>query len=140
MKVENINGMKVTTLDNGTVIKEAYSEPAAPTFTDLQNAKFKALNAWFDDALAASIEKYAAGEIESFPYKEKEAQAWRLDNNAPTPTIDNMALKYGKDRVVLILAVLAKVDYRSLLEGDLLALRERIELANSQEELEAIVW
>jgi len=111
-----------------------------PTFAENVIAKHQELNARFTNAIEEQNSKYTYWEIKTFERKSNEALDFR-DN--PTTHGNGYVNGMGKGnqaaRESLFAAILAKVDYMSDLEGDLLINRELIEAATTQAELDAIM-
>lgn len=110
----------------------------APTFEELKSNKIKALHEKYDADYQAYLDQYPKREVASFEIKQSEATAYRIDNTAPTPTIDAMVGGDTTKRVALIDAILAKVDFLAQQEGIMIAKRDAIKACTTQEELDAI--
>lgn len=59
--------------------------------------------------MADAENSYPSFERQTWPYQRLEVEAWSVDNNAPTPTIDAIALSRGVDRIAQLNRTLAKV-------------------------------
>lgn len=102
--------------------------------------KIQALKKWHDAQTEAMKSKYSQAEIDSFLDKRTEAMSWRADNTAKTPYVDAMSGGDPTARAALLNAILAKVDAAAQLEAYVLMLRDSVEAATTQEELDAIAW
>jgi hypothetical protein len=140
--IEIIDGEKVVreygtgdTVVTTTSKEDAHSLSA---FEILQKQKIQELHNKYQAEYDAYLAQYPKREIESFPTKQAEAVAWRIDNTSPTPTIDAMVNNDTDARLALLQGVLAKIDYLAQQEGIMLAKRDAIKACTTLEELEAI--
>ncbi len=143
MSVEIINGMKVTTLDNGAEIREIYNASVPLTLLELKSAKLQALNAYSNQLWADYLAKFPEAEVASFPDKQLETKLVMADPNTPlasTPVLVKLTDGTIDGRNALALAVDAKLYEVAALEKFSRDTRTAIKDANSQEELEAIKW
>lgn len=78
------------------------------------------------NAVMQSIEdSYPEFEKKTWTYQKYEVEAWALDNNALTPTIDAIALARGVDRLAQLTRVKAKVVTYSDSTNKLTGLRQK---------------
>ncbi len=80
----------------------------------------------FIDALA-SLNEVPDFEVRTWVKQAQEAYAWEIDNAAPTPTLDLIALCRGVDRVELITKALQKAKQFDLLVGYTTGVRQGYE-------------
>ena len=80
------------------------------------------------NAVMQSLEDaYPEFEKKTWPYQKLESEAYALDPNAATPTIDAIATGRGKDRVTHILATQVKVAEYHATSTALIGERQRLE-------------
>lgn len=72
-------------------------------------------------------DEYPEYEKRTWPAQKAEAQAWYLDNSAPTPTLDRIASIRGVEREILILKAYHKSKAYDQFAGDLIGTRQKIE-------------
>ncbi len=113
----------------------------------LQAAKLQKLagaSAACDAALAQLSQSYPAGEIQSWPQQVKEADAFAVDPDSPTPLLSAIAASRGLELLDLVGRVHAMAEAYAELSGGLIghrqAIEDQIDAANTLAELEAIAW
>lgn len=116
----------------------AQIEANKPTFEELQSKTITELHKEFDIQFDAYLARYPKAEIESFKDKANEAKAYMADNTAPTPYISSMVGGDETLRIEMINEVWAKVQYRAMLEGQMISKRDAIKACTAIEELALI--
>ena len=101
-------------------------------------SKQRELNRWHEAFTVSMKAKYTSAEIEAFMDKRKEALAWRADNTSPTPYVSAMAGGVEEVRVMLLNAILAKVDAVAQAEMYVLQVRDAIDACDNKEAIDAI--
>lgn len=95
-----------------------------------------------DDIKTSLLVGYPQTEIESFYRQEKEALAWRADNNAETPMLKQVAMVRGVPFDVLVEKVIEKASQFAvaigLIIGQRQAFEDRLLAINTLEELTAL--
>lgn len=87
---------------------EVSPEPTPEELKALERAKIEqAYNSRIDVLVAGYPEKVR----ETWPSQESEARAWLLDNTAPTPTLDGIVERSGRDKAALVNSIITKADY-----------------------------
>ena len=109
-----------------------------PTFEEAKQLAIDELHDEYQKHYDDYLSQYPAREIATFTTKQNEAMAWNLDNTTPTPTIDAMVQDDSTKRAELLYAVLAKVNFLAVQEGQMVAKRDVIKACTTMEELEAI--
>lgn len=102
--------------------------------------KQRELNQWHETTTRAMRAKYTSAEIEAFFDKRNEALAWRADSTAPTPYVSAMAGGVEEVRIMLLNAILAKVDAVAQTEMYVLNTRDAIEACTTKEEIDNIIF
>ncbi len=133
-------------VENWEELKEAKRVASLPSLEELKLLKIKELHEKDNEAYEAYLNFYPTKEVKSFEAREKEAFAYKQDNNAPTPIIDalvgyNPAGDLATERAKKeehIDAVLAKVAFIARSAGILIEKRDVIKACNSIQELEQI--
>lgn len=109
-----------------------------------QLQKLQEINDACEAELGKLRETYPMSEILSWDRQEQEARSWLLDNNTPTPLIDNLAKARGIDRIELINRIIYKSDMYLIAVGNAVGkrqgLEDRIFEAKTVAELEKIKW
>lgn len=77
--------------------------------------------------MQAIEDEYPEFEKRTWPTQKEESEAWTLDNNALTPTLDTIALARVMDRVVLIQKTYNKVQDYAYQAATLAGKRQKIE-------------
>lgn len=138
-----VNGSNIIANYSGALPLTEYIEPL-PSFEDNQSQKLKDLNTWHDTQTALMKSAYSQSEIDSFLDKRNEALAYRADFNNPTPYVDAMVTSGGiRDdiaRVILLDAILSKVDAVAQLETFVSVTRDAIKVCLTQADLDAITF
>jgi len=105
----------------------------------LKDEKINQLHANYDASYNAYLAQYPSAEVATFATKQKEAEAYSIDNTVATPVIDGIISSSGDTKAVYVQSVLDKISYLAQLEGDMVATRDAIKACNTQAELDAIV-
>ena len=124
-------------IGNATVITRS-SPVLAPTLDELKLSKIASLHAKYQAEYDKYLAQYPTREVATFPTKQAEATAYRLDPNAPTPTIDAIVGNDPVKRVEFIQSVIAKLDYLAMQEGEMVAKRDAIKACTTIEEVNAV--
>ena len=109
-----------------------------PTFEEAKQLAIDKLHDEYQMHYDEYLSQYPAREVATFPTKQNEAMAWNLDNTTPTPTIDAMVQNDPIKRTELLYAVIAKVNYLAVQEGEMVAKRDSIKACTTIEDLKAI--
>ena len=118
--------------------RQAEIEANQPTLGELKKQKISLLKKKYDKAFREYLSTYSEIEIQSFKDKAKEAKAYMINNNAPTPYIDAMVGGDGQKKVELINGIYRKIKHLASLEGKMLATRDAIKACKTKDELDAI--
>ena len=114
----------------------------AERFTQRKEALLATLANKADTLKSSLLVGYPQTEIESFYRQEKEALAWRADNNAETPMLKQVAMVRGVPFDVLVEKVIEKASQFAvaigLIIGQRQAFEDRLLATNTLEELTAL--
>lgn len=114
----------------------------AERFTQRKEALLATLANKTDTLKSSLLVGYPQTEIESFYRQEKEALAWRADNNAETPMLKQVAMVRGVPFDVLVEKVIEKASQFAvaigLIIGQRQAFEDRLLATNTLEELTAL--
>jgi len=142
MDLYEYNGTTFNLISGWETIKATRIEEARianlPTFEELQESMINTLHKAYDENFNAYLSQYPKGEQESFKDKAYEAKAYQADNTVATPYISGMVGGDEALRVEMLTAVWNKVQYSSMMEGQMIAKRDAIKACTTIEELEAI--
>lgn len=142
MKVEIIDGYKVTTYPNGAVVREILQNEIVQTFDELKAEKLNNLKIKTDKLYQEYLLKYPDVEVASFQNKASESALVMSDNNIALSLTPYLSALTGnttiENRNALAFAVNAKVIEMVLLESNAVTLRDAIKKATTMEELETI--
>jgi len=95
----------------------------------------------FDDAFLEAMEnKYSRREVATFEDKRKEALAYRVDINAPTPYIDAVVLNSTFSKAELMASILVNVDAFAQHDANVSRIKALITDATTNAELETITY
>jgi len=133
--IEN-NDLKIVV--GSTIIKDGTF--AAPIFNlaEEKQKKILELNQNADNLREEFIKKYPKLEVESFPKKEKEANEYIVDNNAPVPFLSALVIGDRTKLQSLCEAILAKSNYSAQQEAYIVSIRDSIKSATTEDELNSI--
>lgn len=110
-------------------------EPTPPTFEEIKQEAIDKLHADYQAEYDKYINQYPEAEVETFATKQREAEAYELDNLAPTPRISAMVANNESMRLEMINSILAKLDYLSFQEGRMIDKRDKIKACTTEAEL-----
>jgi len=86
------------------------TERPAPTLSELKVARVAALDAAFTVHAASITAHYPSAELLSFDKQEKEARAWLIDDETPTPFLSAIATAEGVSLAAKVAEVIDKAD------------------------------
>ncbi len=120
------------------IFEKEYRKNNPLTLDEAKVEKIKKLHEKYQREYDEYLSQYPKREVESFATKQSEAIAYRLDNTAPTSTIDAMCFGDETKRVELINAILEKIDYLASQEGLMLSKRDMIKACTTIEDVESV--
>lgn len=147
-----MNGMVVTIRGGFRLVapSEAPSpEAPEPTFEELRAGKMAEIDAAFGVAANDLTAGYPDAERLTWPIQEREARAWEVDSDAPTPFLDGLAANRGISADQMRRLTLAQVDTFMFASQALVGKRQRLRdevyaidaaTPNAGALLAAIVW
>lgn len=100
--------------------------------------KMQELNRNADRKMQDYLSSYPQLEIDSFPKKEREANAYTEDNTASVPYLTGLVGGDVTKIPALVTSILTKAHYSALQEAYIVGLRTAIKSATSEEELNGI--
>lgn len=124
--------LPINNIDAYQVYVDAWSLPPElpnlpePPKAVLIAAAHARINADYEAAVNQMISGYPANEIASWPKQEREARAWLLDNDNPTPWIDAAAEARGISKIDLITAIIGNADALAPAHGALTGKRQKL--------------
>jgi len=131
---------KVTTHENGSVVRELNAPAPQLSFDQLKTAKITAIRAHFGamvDGLKADAAPY---EVETWGVQTSEYSAWVANNTTPTPYVSALAAARGMTLADLMAKIGAKVAGLASIQGAQHALEAAVNAATTQAELDAVVF
>ena len=112
--------------------------------TTTRAKKLKYVNAEADKHFNLILAPYPQHEINTWPNQYAEAWALKSDPLAYTPTLNSLALNYGKTVALLAQDVLAKAASYTVISGEIIGKRKKLTdqvmAATKVAEMEAITW
>ena len=105
-------------------------------------AKLQEINDWADAELSTVTGIYPRHEVVSWDKQEAEARKYLADHNSHTPMIDQICQGRGIDKAVICQRIIDKAEAFQAFTGNVIgrrqALEDRLELANSVEQVKGI--
>lgn len=95
-------------------------------FPEIREPKAMEIRAEGSRRLLALANPYSAEERETWITQQREAEAWLLDNSAPTPMLDAMATNRGITKAVLVGKIMENVGLFRTVAGSILGEQQRL--------------
>lgn len=119
----NANNAYIEKTDDGYIIKKVPDL----SFEELKANKLAEINSKYNEATSSLVSTYPSTELLTFDKQEKEARAWKENNEVSTPLIDNLALGRKLDKAELVDRIIKKADLFTNATGYLTGQRQYYE-------------
>lgn len=106
---------------------------------DAKDTKLKAVVTTYSEGHKQALEGYSLNEQATFTSQELEFLKWDEDDTVATPTVDQIALARGVDRLILLPKIGLNLQARNAATGQQQALEDSIKACTTIDQLESIV-